>query len=149
MHILPVSALFRPMQSCCTGAEQGAGTEEGRQVSVPQAPKLACAPPLTHSRPDLPVPPSEEARGVRWLEGHATRDPAPAPLLLAATLALPVAVSPQLAVAETAWVLAASRGSSHRVNTLGDDLSCTQLALSRPMASVPSRAARVPPSLGR
>lgn len=76
-------------------------------------------------------------------------DPVPAPLFPGAMLALPVAASPQLAVAETAWVLAASRGSSHGVNMLGDDLSSTQLALSRPMASVPSRAARVPPSLGR
>lgn len=77
------------------------------------------------------------------------RDPVPAPLFPGAMLALPVAASPQLAVAKTAWVLAASRGSSHGVNMLGDDLSSTQLALSRPMASVPSRAARVPPSLGR
>lgn len=71
------------------------------------------------------------------------------PLFLAAMLALPVAASPQFAMAQTAWVLAGSRGSSHRVNMLGDDLSCTQLALSSPMASVPSRTAWVPPSLGR
>lgn len=121
----------------------------GRHLS-PKPPGRSVLP-LTPSRPHLPVPPPEEAWRVGRLEGHAPPDPVPFPLLRTAMLpqrcCLCLWLSPQPAVADSAWVLAASRGCSHRVNMLGDDLSCTQLALSRPMASVPSRAVRVPRSL--
>lgn len=149
MHIPLCQHYSGPCKAAVQGLSRVLALKRVGRCLSPKPRGWPVLPPLTHTRPDLPVSPSEEAWGVRWLEGHATRDPVPAPLLLAAMLALPVAAFPQLAVAETAWMLAASRGSSHRVNTLGDDLSCTQLALSRPMANVPSRAARVPPSLGR
>lgn len=104
----------------------------GRGLCVPSSRADACPPALPAAGPHSPVPSPEEARGVWRLEGHAgTRGPASAPLLpVGDASSAHNCVPPAGWVAGTAWVLAASWGHGHGVNTLGDDLSHAQSALS-------------------
>lgn len=113
----------------------------------PPSPGAGMSPPPAAS-PYSPVLPPEEAWGVWRLEGHAGAcSPAPGSVLPASAQhpgsnagSAHSRVSPASRAAGTAWVLAASWGCRHGVNTPADDLSWAQSALSG--ASVPPRAMR-------
>lgn len=99
----------------------------------PPAPGLTCVP------PPCPRPgPTHQSLLLKRLGEYGGWKAMPAPAAPLRPLcsplvmpALPTTVSPLAGwVAGTAWVLAASRGRGHGVNTLGDDLSCAQSALS-------------------
>lgn len=116
-----------PVQSCWAGAgQEGWCCREQAGACATPSPGAGMSPPPAAS-PYSPVLPPEEAWGVWRLEGHAGAcSPAPASVLPASAQhpgsdagSAHSRVSPASRAAGTAWVLAASWGCRHGVNTPG------------------------------